>query len=153
MSTASAVAGGVCMPIEERLQPVVEERGDAVVYRPGGDLDLTRASSLRDQLREILSRNPERLIIDLGEVDYVDSPIVATLIEAMQIARRRACLLVVCGVRPFVRSVFEISRVYDTVFVVAETVDEAMELPNRRRQKRIRPDDARCDLGKVIDLS
>ncbi len=63
-----------------------------------GELDLSRALLLEQELRAIEARGPEAIVVDLRELDFVDSSGIARLISA----RRRAVrggweLLVVRG--------------------------------------------------------
>src|SRR5216117_1817640 len=97
----------------------------ATVVAPEGDIDLSRSPTLRTSLRQAQSGKPTRLIVDLGLVDYMDSSGVATLVEALQIARRNNTRMVLCGMKDRVRSIFEIARL-DTVFTIAGSVTEAL---------------------------
>ena len=49
----------------------------------------------------------------------MDSSGVATLVEALQVQRRKGRKLVLCGLQAKVRSIFEISRL-DRVFQITE---------------------------------
>lgn len=98
---------------------------DGVQYvLPKGDVDMTASPTLRTELKKAQSSRPQRLIIDLTGVPYMDSSGVATLVEAMQIARKNSTRMVLCGMTDKVRSIFEIARL-DTVFVIAETAEAA----------------------------
>lgn len=103
----------------------LERRDDAIIVTPVGDIDLSRSPSLRHQITRAQSDRPERLVIDLTQVPYMDSSGVATLVEAMQVSRRSGGKLVLCGLQEKVRSIFEIARL-DTVFVIVESCDDAM---------------------------
>ncbi|MHC4429252.1 MAG: STAS domain-containing protein, partial [Planctomycetota bacterium] len=70
---------------------------------------------------------PARLVIDLSGVPYMDSSGVATLVEAMQIARRTGSKLVLAALQEKVRSIFEIARL-DMVFSIVNSVDDAASL-------------------------
>lgn len=102
-----------------------EVRGDATVVTPIGEVDLTASPVLRQELKKLQSAPPKRLVVDLSQVPYMDSSGVATLVEAMQIARRNNTRLVLCGMQPKVRSIFEIARL-DTVFAIAPDADAAL---------------------------
>lgn len=91
---------------------------------PKGDIDLTASPTLRTELKKIQSSRPMRLVIDLAGVPYMDSSGVATLVEAMQIARKNNTKLVLCSMTDKVRSIFEIARL-DTVFTIAENAEAA----------------------------
>ena len=99
--------------------------GGAVVVSPEGDIDLSRSPALRTSLRQVMSGKPKRLVVDLGQVDYMDSSGVATLVEALQIARRGDTRMILCGMKDRVRSIFEIARL-DTVFTIAASRDAAL---------------------------
>jgi anti-sigma B factor antagonist len=112
--------------VAEEMRVDQEVRDRAVILSPEGDVDLSASPSLRTRLHEALNTQPDRLVIDLSRVDYMDSSGVATLVESLQIARRSSTTLVLANLRDRVRSVFEIARL-DTVFTIAGSVDEAME--------------------------
>ena len=103
-----------------------ESKDGATIISPEGDVDLSRSPVLRNSLRQAQSARPKRLIVSLGGVDYMDSSGVATLVEALQIARRNNTRMVLCGMKDRVRSIFEIARL-DTVFTIAGSVEEAMK--------------------------
>lgn len=103
----------------------VERRADALILKPGGDIDLSGSPILRAELRKAQTERPGRLVIDLSSVPYMDSSGVATLVEAMQGAKRSGGRLVLCGMQDRVRSIFEIARL-DTVFTIVDTADRAL---------------------------
>ncbi len=59
----------------------VDREDDAVIVRLVGELDLYNAPELRAALLEVLAEEPQRLVLDLGEVDFVDSTALGVLIE------------------------------------------------------------------------
>ncbi len=107
------------------LSVEVEQRGEAVIVRPLGEIDLGRSPSLRTWISQVQKDRPVRLIFDLHAVPYMDSSGVATLVEAMQVARRYRGALVLCGLHERVRSIFEIARL-DMVFKIVDSVEEAL---------------------------
>jgi anti-sigma B factor antagonist len=104
-----------------------ETRGNAVIVRPVGDVDLTASPALRAELKRVQGQKPVRLVVDLSRVPYMDSSGVATLVEAMQQARKTGSRMVLCGLMDRVRSIFEIARL-DTVFVIVSDADTAMNV-------------------------
>lgn len=97
-----------------------------VVVSPEGDIDLSRSPSLRTSLRQALGTRPAKLIVDLEQVDYMDSSGIATLVEALQNARRSGTPMVLCCMKERVRSIFEIARL-ETVFTIVETRAGALQ--------------------------
>lgn len=110
----------------EAMDVRVEERDGAVLVIPTGDVDLHSSPTMRERLRKAAAGKPQRLIVDLTSVPYMDSSGVATLIEAMQISRRQQTLLVLCGLQDRVRSMFQIAKL-EQVFRITPTADEAMK--------------------------
>ncbi len=111
----------------EELDIQTENIADGVLLRPTGEIDLSCAAMLRQRLSKVQETKPLRLIIDLSAVPYMDSSGVATLVEAMQIARRNGSKLVLCGLQVKVRSIFEIARL-DMIFTIVDSVEEAADV-------------------------
>lgn len=107
------------------LEVHTEEVSGVTVVRPEGEIDLGTAPELRNSLTTALRPKPDKLIVDLADVPYMDSSGVATLVEAMQLARRHGGSLVLCCMQDKVRSIFEIARL-DMVFTIVQTRDEAL---------------------------
>lgn len=113
------------MADEQGIKVKTETVGAAAVITPEGDIDLSRSPTLRTTLRQAQANKPAKLVIDLVGVDYMDSSGVATLVEALQIARRNNTKMILCGMKDRVRSIFEIARL-DTVFTIMPTRDAAL---------------------------
>ena len=60
----------------------VDRPNGAVVIHLAGELDLYNAPEVRAALLELCAEQPERLVVDLGEVDFVDSTALGVLVEA-----------------------------------------------------------------------
>ncbi len=102
-----------------------EQRGDARVLFPVGDIDLSRSPVLRASMKDALEAKPRRLVIELSGVSYMDSSGVATLVEAMQLSRKAGVGLVLCCLTERVRSIFEIARL-EQVFTITDDLDGAL---------------------------
>ena len=102
----------------------VEQRSNYVLISPSGDVDLSTSRELQHTIRQSMDRKPERVVVDLTKVPYMDSSGVATLVEAMQLARKQSTRLVLSAMQPKVRSIFEIARL-DRVFTIVATLDDA----------------------------
>lgn len=109
----------------DQIEVQLETQGKALIVRPFGDIDLSRAPSLRTHLSRAQDGGHGRIIIDLTSVPYMDSSGVATLVEAMQVARRSGNKLVLCAMQSKVRSIFEIARL-DMVFTIVDSTEEAL---------------------------
>ena len=60
----------------------IDRRNGALVIHLVGEIDLYNAPALRAALLELCAERPERLVVDLAEVDFVDSTALGILIEA-----------------------------------------------------------------------
>jgi anti-sigma B factor antagonist len=120
------VEGGAHEGTAGREEPVADiERGDGrIVVKLTGELDLYNAHEIRDALLECCSESPERLVIDLSEVTFIDSTALGVLIEARtRLPNRRGFLLAAPGLET--RRALEISGL-DRHFTVHESLDEAL---------------------------
>ncbi len=68
--------------LNEHPVGAIDRRDGAVIVKLVGELDLYNAPEVRSALLQLTSEQPERLVIDLGDVDFVDSTALGVLIEA-----------------------------------------------------------------------
>jgi anti-sigma B factor antagonist len=117
------------MTDESRLSqhPVgaIDRRNGAIVIRLVGELDLYNAPEVREALLKLCEEQPERLVVDLADVDFVDSTALGVLIEARsRLANRKSFLLAAPG-RETHRAL-AISGL-DQHLAVHETLESALE--------------------------
>jgi anti-sigma B factor antagonist len=108
-----------------RQPPVrsIESVDGAVVVHLSGELDLYNAGEVREALVEVAAAKPARLVIDLSEVEFIDSTALGVLIEARaKLEDRRAFLL--AAPRVETRRALEVSGL-DRQFGIHDTVDDA----------------------------
>jgi anti-anti-sigma factor len=102
----------------------VDERDRATVVRLQGELDLYNAHLVRDELMAAAERGPERLIVDLAGVTFIDSTALGVLIEARtRLANRRGFMLVGPGLET--QRALEISGL-NRHFAVFDSLGEAL---------------------------
>jgi anti-sigma B factor antagonist len=67
----------------------VDQVGNDATVRLSGRVDVDSSPDLRDRLRTLLSEEglPQAIIVDLAGVSYLETSGIATLIEALRIAR------------------------------------------------------------------
>jgi anti-sigma B factor antagonist len=106
----------------------VETVNGARVVRLAGELDLYNANVVRESLLEAADDGPpERIVVDLSEVDFIDSTTLGVLIEARtKLANRNGFLL--AAPRIETRRALQISGL-DRHFSVHDTVEEALNVP------------------------
>ena len=109
-----------------RRDPVlrIEAVGTACVVRLGGELDLYNADQVRAALTGACAEAPERIVVDLGEVEFIDSTALGVLIEIRaKLNNRDGLLLAAPGLET--RRALEVSGL-DKLFVVRDSVQDAL---------------------------
>ena len=69
-------------PLREPPVRGVEQHNDGVVVRLGGELDLYNAEEIRNALVGAIDGGASRIVVDMADVDFVDSTALGVLIEA-----------------------------------------------------------------------
>ncbi|RMF78462.1 MAG: anti-sigma factor antagonist [Planctomycetota bacterium] len=108
---------GLIIEIDGAEQPLVRLRGE---------IDLRSSPMLRERLLDLVERRPQRVILDLSDVQYMDSSGVGTVVELKRRLDRAGAPIVLVGLQPRVRSVFEITKL-DQFFKIVDTVEQAQQ--------------------------
>jgi anti-sigma B factor antagonist len=90
-----------------------------------GEIDLNVSADFQQQLLALLDKRPQRIIINLAGVDYMDSSGVASLVKLLSRIRKAGATLYLVGMTERVRSVFEITRL-DSVFDIRAAENEVL---------------------------
>ncbi len=90
-----------------------------------GEIDLHVSPAVTASLNAMIEKKPQRLVVDLSHVTYIDSAGLAALIGAMQNVESYGGQFLLAGLQETVRSIFEISRL-DQVFQIFPDVDAAL---------------------------
>jgi anti-sigma B factor antagonist len=93
-----------------------------------GEIDLHESPQVREKLGPILAEKPQRILIDLSGVAYIDSSGIAVLIDAMQRAHAYGGQLRIFGIRQNVRQIFEIAKL-DQLFEIYPDKAAALNAP------------------------
>jgi len=105
----------------------IDRREGVVVVSLAGELDLYNANAVREALLECCAEAPERLVVELSAVKFIDSTALGVLIEARtRLANRRGFLLAAPGLET--RRALEISGL-DRHFAVHESLEQALAAP------------------------
>jgi anti-sigma B factor antagonist len=79
----------VAISSNSNLKISVDQVGSDAMIQLNGRVDVDSSPDLRDRLRTLLSEEilPQTIIVDLSGVPYIETSGIATLIEALRIAR------------------------------------------------------------------
>ena len=105
-----------------KVETTIEQNAPVVHVR--GDVDLHSSPRLRELLLESARRTTDTLRIDLSQVHYMDSSGVGTMVFVKREVERAGRHVILIGLQPRVRSVFEITHL-DKFFRIVATLDEA----------------------------
>jgi anti-anti-sigma factor len=109
------------------LSQVEMSGDDVVVARLSGEIDLSNAADVGDQLSAGVPNSALGLVIDLTATTYLDSSGIHLVFDlAERLTRRQQTLRVVVPAGAPIRRVLRVVQLDDTVPVLA-TVDEAVE--------------------------
>jgi anti-sigma B factor antagonist len=97
--------------------------GDVSVVDVAGRITLGEGSSaLRDTLREMVTRNQKKILLNLGDVSYIDSSGIGELVSGFTTVANSGGTLKLLNLTKRVKDLLQITKLY-TVFEVHE--DEA----------------------------
>jgi anti-sigma B factor antagonist len=111
---------------EKSLVREVRKAAEGTVVVLSGDVDLHHSPALHAALVEVAGNRPKRLMVDLSGVPYMDSSGVGTLVEVFRRVTAYRGKMVLFGLTPRVRSVFEITKL-DRFFTICESEAQATQ--------------------------
>ncbi len=82
-----------------------------------GEIDLHRSPRVERSLASMIKKRPDRIVVDLSGVTFIDSSGMAVLIRALQNMKQYGGSLSLRGLNDNVRPIFETARL-DQVFVI-----------------------------------
>jgi anti-sigma B factor antagonist len=100
--------------------------GDVSVVDVAGRITLGEGSSaLRDALRDMVSKNHKKILLNLGEVSYIDSSGIGELVSGFTSVTNSGGQLKLLGLSKRVKDLLQITKLY-TVFDVHEEESSAI---------------------------
>lgn len=100
------------------------EQGGALIVALKGEIDLQTSPQARQVLLEAVGKG-QLVLVDLAGVSYIDSSGVASMVEALQAARKVGNNLALVSVSEGALRVLKLARL-DKVFSIHDTVDTAL---------------------------
>jgi anti-anti-sigma factor len=89
-------------------------------------LDITTAWQFRLKLQECISKLSRHVVVNLSQVNFIDSSGLTSLVAGMRDADKVKGSFRICNVHPEAKLVFEVTMM-DSVFEIFETEEEALE--------------------------
>lgn len=97
-------------PSSGSLEITVDRSGSDTIVRPKGQINVHSSPDLRGSLQAILSTEPlpRTVTVDLAGVPYIETSGIATLVEALRIARHHQIGFCLRGLDGSVLRLFEV---------------------------------------------
>ena len=100
--------------------------GDVSVVDVAGRITLGEGSSaLRDALRDMVAKNQKKILLNLGDVSYIDSSGIGELVSGFTSVTNSGGQLKLLGLNKRVKDLLQITKLY-TVFDVHEEESSAI---------------------------
>lgn len=91
------------------LQLSTEKKGEATMVYGSGRITSDTSDLLRSTIRGLIPET-RRIVLDLTEVNYVDSSGIGALVSVYLTASKAQCDLELANLQPRIRDLFELSR-------------------------------------------
>jgi len=109
------------------LIPDARVDGGTVIASIRGEIDLHNSPDLRTAMLDVLlASKPQKVVLNLEQVPYMDSSAIAVFVEALQRLRKTGGKLCLTNLQPRVRGLLEIARL-DSIFVICADENEALK--------------------------
>jgi anti-anti-sigma factor len=107
------------------MQVKREDRGEISIYRLSGEMDLYSSQEVRERIRESLTDGRDHIILECGDMSYIDSSGIGVLISLFTTLRKKGGQLILCSLQASVQSVINFTKL--TGFLkVSDSLEEAL---------------------------
>ncbi|WP_373530551.1 STAS domain-containing protein [Nostoc sp.] len=94
-----------------------------ILFKPQASIDLEGGMALSEQMARVVPQAHQLWVIDLAEVNFMDSSGLVPLVKGLKAARQSGCRLVLCNVQTPVRLILELTQL-DSVFEIFHTYED-----------------------------
>lgn len=98
---------------------------DALVVSVKGRLDAVTSPVLEKDLTELMAAGEKFLVVDLGDLDYISSAGLRTILATTKKLKEKQGKLLLASLKSVVKEVFEISG-FSSIIPIFESVDSAL---------------------------
>jgi anti-sigma B factor antagonist len=103
------------------------ELKNVVVVKPHGELDMNNSFQFKSFVKDTyINAGKSNVILDLSEVEYMDSSALGVLLGLQRAARLNGGSLVLCGLHENLARILKITSL-EGVFKIYRTVEEALK--------------------------
>jgi anti-sigma B factor antagonist len=108
------------------IQVKTRQVGDVSVVDVAGRITLGEgASTLRDTIRGLIAKDQKKIVLNLGEVSYIDSSGIGELVSGFTTVTNHGGVLKLLGLTKRVQDLLQITKLY-TVFDIYDSETSAV---------------------------
>jgi anti-sigma B factor antagonist len=104
----------------------IRKSGDNYIIDVNGEMDLYNSYKLKELVMKMLEKKVERFIINLENVDYIDSSGIGALIYICSTIKKMSLRLVITNIHGSVKKVIELTKLMG-YFPISANIDEALQ--------------------------
>ncbi len=110
--------------MSDNLRFTLERSGSLAVVGVAGRIDSSTSALFEEQMETVFAEAPDAVVIDLEQLDYMSSAGLRVLLMAAKRTKAQGQRLLLCGLSPNIREVFDISG-FSAIFEIADSRSEA----------------------------
>ena len=92
-----------------------------------GRLDADSSPEAEKVVKDALGEQTDRILFDLGQMEYLSSAGLRVLLSAAKEMRRREGKIVLCSLNEFVKEIFEVSG-FQSLIPITDTVESGIDV-------------------------
>ena len=125
-------------PFEASVRSQPDAQPPAAVIDLHGEINATAEARLNAAYAEAEGQNPPSIVLNFGDVSYINSTGIALIVGLLARARKAKRRLLVYGLSPHYQEIFQITRLADfmTVFPDESSALAERQIANRQRSDR-----------------
>ena len=104
----------------------IRKSGENYIIDVNGEMDLYNSYKLKELVMKMLEKKVERFIINLENVDYIDSSGIGALIYICSTIKKMNLRLIITNIHGSVKKVIELTKLMG-YFPITQTIEEAMQ--------------------------
>ena len=107
----------------------IRKNGEVYIIDVNGEMDLYNSYKLKELVSKMLEKNVKSFIINMEQVDYIDSSGIGALIYICSTIKKMNLKLAISNVHGSVKKVIELTKLTG-YFPIANSVEEALLMVN-----------------------
>ncbi|WP_028306488.1 STAS domain-containing protein [Desulfitibacter alkalitolerans] len=108
------------------MEVKVDKIKGAEIVTVSGKIDAYQSIKLKDALNDIIDRGSKKIIVNLHDVNFLDSTTLGILISALKKIKNKGGEICITRLQPNVEEIFELTRL-NKIFTIFSSNEEAID--------------------------